>query len=605
VTPESLTNSISDTPYSLELNATTLPQINLLIQDANDLKIRYKAAHENVGVLLRTDPEFRAFQTYHSNKLELQGPDLEETKLIIDEFVKQEEPEDLRMFAVIQAVTTDSHLVNVLGQHQANILVERISEAFSTDSALREHDIRQLNKFCIQDKFFAGDYRKTDLVNIDQFFDDGDELWFSRPLTHPVEVTWIDIPDEMRKICGYMSEDQECPILAASVAHAWFARVHPFLDGNGRTARLIANLVLIRNGWPPLTVTKQHRDEYIEALRESDKGGDIRLLFHLFVKCMQQGLTEIENPVFWKRRYRIEAQKSEYRRHSDWTELTRLFINTLRRYVGNSGWTLERISMPDKTTFQLLEQSDPNASVPLGLLRHPDKREIKIHVGYMSNELRQAENFDTTIDDVHFPPTLYMREKNYLPAAEYPYVHRRDSQIPTREFTFIPQSEEGVHTKVLIGKAKPTPLEMSIKKLCERLASEIEQLQFSGYQPETYLDDHAQQFEAKVGLLIESKKIEKWDEIYVLTLGSIAEGHLFESELSTTGIYMSRVGQIFGSIQKKYPSLGFQRNLIAERFFEILKTEDIGLVLRVSSQPQMPPTICRKESFRSRSLWAP
>lgn len=614
MTPESLTNSISDTPYSLELNATTLPQINLLIQDANDLKIRYKAAHENIGVLLRTDPEFRAFQTYHSNKLELQGPDLEETKLIIDEFVKQEQPKDLRMFAAIQAVTTDSHLLDVLGQHQANILVERISEAFSKDSALRQHDIRQLNWFCIQHKFFAGEYRTHDLVNIDQFFDDHDDLWFSRPATHPVEVAWIDIPVEMRKICEYVSEDQECPILAASVAHAWFTRVHPFLDGNGRTARLIANLVLIRNGWPPLTVTKQHRDEYIDALRESDKGGDIRLLFHLFVKCMQQGLSEIESPEFWKRRYRIEAQKNEIKRHSDWTDLTRRFTNTLRNYVGNNGWTLERVSMPDKTTFQLLEDRDPTASVPLGLLRHPDKREIKIHIGYMSNELRQAQDFDTTIDDLHYPPTLYMREKNYLPAAEYPFVHRGSSQIPTREFTFIPGSLEEIQTKVLIGKARPTPLEkskarptpleMSIEKLCERLASEIEKLQFAGFQPHPYLDDISQQFIDSVSQLIESGEIKGWDEIYKYALTRISEGYLLHNDLMKVGIYMSKIGQIFDSIQKVYPDLGMQRIPIAEKLFTILKANRFRLVLIESSQPQMPPILSEKRGYKG-ELWAP
>ena len=122
MTPESLVQSISNTPYSLELNETTRAKIDSLIQDAVELEVRYNAAYLNVGALLRKDPEFRAFQTYHSNKLELQGPDLEETKLIIDEYTKQNEPDDLRMFAAIQAVVSDSHLIDVLGQHQANVI---------------------------------------------------------------------------------------------------------------------------------------------------------------------------------------------------------------------------------------------------------------------------------------------------------------------------------------------------------------------------------------------------------------------------------------------------------------------------------------------------
>ena len=69
MTPESLVQSISNTPYSLELNETTRAKIDSLIQDAVELEVRYNAAYSNVGALLRKDPEFRAFQTYHSNKL--------------------------------------------------------------------------------------------------------------------------------------------------------------------------------------------------------------------------------------------------------------------------------------------------------------------------------------------------------------------------------------------------------------------------------------------------------------------------------------------------------------------------------------------------------
>jgi Fic family protein len=605
MTPESLVESISITPYSLEINPNTLPQIEALIQDALELEERYKSAHENVGVLLRTDPEFRAFQTYHSNKLELQGPDLEETKLIIDEYTKQSEPDDLRMFAAIQAVTTDSHLIDVLGQHQANILVERISGAFTTEGALRPHDIRQLNWFCIQHKFFAGEYRETDRVNIDQFFDDDDPLWFSKPLSHPVEVTWSDIPDEMRKICEYMSLNQECPILAASVAHAWFTRVHPFHDGNGRTARLIANLVLIRNGWPPLTITKQHRDEYIDALRESDKGGDIRLLFHLFVKSMQQGLSEIENPDFWKRRYRLEAQKNDVQRHSDWIDLTRTFLNTLRKYVGTFGWTIERVSLPDKTTYQLLEEGDPSASIPIGILRHPDRREIKIHVGYMSNELKQARDFDTTIDGVHYPPTFYLRERNYSPAAEYPFVHRRSSQIPIKEFTFIPMSQERNQTKVLFGNLQPTPIEMSISQLCERLAIEIEELSFVSFEPQNYLDLPSKDFISFLSQQIKDVKVSDWNHIFEITIIRISEGNLLQDELNSTGIHMSRIGQILSSVYRGNPELGLPNFTISEKLHEIISSKSVGLALVQSTQQQMPPILVRKESLRSRIIWRP
>ena len=51
-------------------------------------------------------------------------------------------------------------------------------------------------------------------------------------------------------------------------AHLSFVRVHPFFDGNGRVARLIANLPLLRGGHPPLLVSAERRAEYIDILWE-------------------------------------------------------------------------------------------------------------------------------------------------------------------------------------------------------------------------------------------------------------------------------------------------------------------------------------------------
>jgi len=54
--------------------------------------------------------------------------------------------------------------------------------------------------------------------------------------------------------------------------HAAFERIHPFLDGNGRTGRLILNLMLVRLGYPPAIIYKRQRSEYLRALRRADAG---------------------------------------------------------------------------------------------------------------------------------------------------------------------------------------------------------------------------------------------------------------------------------------------------------------------------------------------
>ena len=56
------------------------------------------------------------------------------------------------------------------------------------------------------------------------------------------------------------------PVIRACLLHGEFVKIHPFIDGNGRTARLILNFELMRYGYPPIIVTKERRAEYYESL---------------------------------------------------------------------------------------------------------------------------------------------------------------------------------------------------------------------------------------------------------------------------------------------------------------------------------------------------
>ncbi|PXF59869.1 MAG: Fic family protein [Deltaproteobacteria bacterium] len=84
-----------------------------------------------------------------------------------------------------------------------------------------------------------------------------------------------DVPDLMQnwlslfqKTCKENTASKEDALAAYVCCHVSFVRIHPFWDGNGRMARLISNVPVIRAGYPPIIIPKERRQEYIEALSE-------------------------------------------------------------------------------------------------------------------------------------------------------------------------------------------------------------------------------------------------------------------------------------------------------------------------------------------------
>jgi Fic family protein len=62
------------------------------------------------------------------------------------------------------------------------------------------------------------------------------------------------------------------PITLASIAHYNLARIHPFEDGNGRGARILMNLILMRNKYYPAIIKREDRIEYITTLNQANDG---------------------------------------------------------------------------------------------------------------------------------------------------------------------------------------------------------------------------------------------------------------------------------------------------------------------------------------------
>lgn len=81
------------------------------------------------------------------------------------------------------------------------------------------------------------------------------------------------------------------PILLAAWLHHRFSQIHPYQDGNGRVARVLANLVLVKHQLFPVVITRDHRPQYIDALEQADLG-NLKPLTRLFADVEKKTILE-------------------------------------------------------------------------------------------------------------------------------------------------------------------------------------------------------------------------------------------------------------------------------------------------------------------------
>jgi Fic family protein len=80
------------------------------------------------------------------------------------------------------------------------------------------------------------------------------------------------------------------PIERAALAHHRLVAIHPFIDGNGRTARLAMNLLLMRDGYPPTIILRANRGQYYRILAQADRGDESPLV-NFVGRAVERSLT--------------------------------------------------------------------------------------------------------------------------------------------------------------------------------------------------------------------------------------------------------------------------------------------------------------------------
>jgi len=99
----------------------------------------------------------------------------------------------------------------------------------------------------------------------------------------------IKVPTLMKEFVKWLNTKQNIhPVELAALAHYKLVTIHPFVDGNGRCARLLMNLILLLHGYPLLIITKRQRASYIKSLEKAQMGGSIDDYIQLiYTNCLK------------------------------------------------------------------------------------------------------------------------------------------------------------------------------------------------------------------------------------------------------------------------------------------------------------------------------
>lgn len=97
-----------------------------------------------------------------------------------------------------------------------------------------------------------------------------------------------EVPQFMKHLADQISSSRSTlhPIELAAMAHKRLVDIHPFVDGNGRTARLLMNLILVNAGYGVVSIPPIWRNDYINAMSASRLHNDMEPFSELIAECV-------------------------------------------------------------------------------------------------------------------------------------------------------------------------------------------------------------------------------------------------------------------------------------------------------------------------------
>ena len=199
--------------------------------------------------------------TYSSNAIEGNALTLSETAMVLSGLTIGEKP-------------IKDHL-EAIGHRDAFVFLE---DFVKSGEPISEVFVRQLHSLVLADKpRDKGVYRRIPVVIT------GAVHTPPHPsLIAPMMEAWVRDLQTTRLL----------PLVSAAEFHIRFEAIHPFIDGNGRTGRLLANFILMRSGYLPISIKYENRRAYYDAFTAYHKDGNLVPMLDIFADREHQRLSE-------------------------------------------------------------------------------------------------------------------------------------------------------------------------------------------------------------------------------------------------------------------------------------------------------------------------
>ena len=203
--------------------------------------------------------------TYNSNGIEGNTLTLRETQVVLEGIT-------------VGGKSIKEHLEAI--NHEKAILF--LDDLVKDNEPISEWNIKNIHQLILKDidNENAGRYRKENVT--------------IKGATH-IPPDYLKVPELMEKlILTYNTWNEYHPIIQAALLHGELVKIHPFVDGNGRTSRLLMNLDLMNSGYNPVIIKKESRLKYYEALDKAHTTGNytdfVKLVTKLEVEMLKKYL---------------------------------------------------------------------------------------------------------------------------------------------------------------------------------------------------------------------------------------------------------------------------------------------------------------------------